>query len=129
MSAKKALIIDDHPHNRLVLEQLLNLSHIESISLPDLTNLAAILDDIGPVDMVFLDLEMPILNGYQVLAIIKQNHHYQSTHMIAYTVHISEVENVFDKGFDSFLGKPVSLEEFPQQILRILQGESICYIP
>jgi len=45
--------------------------------------------------------------------------------IIAYTVHVSEIDVVRQHGFDGFLGKPLDSARFPQQLARILNREPV----
>jgi two-component system cell cycle response regulator DivK len=129
MPQPHALVIDDNRHNVLVLEQLLTIEKVTFTKLFDTENLAAKLNDLRGIDIVFLDLELPHINGYEALQIIKVHPNFGKTPVIAYTVHVSEVDVAAAKGFDGFIGKPVSAEMFPEQLKRILQGEKIWYTP
>ena len=75
-------------------------------------------------DVIFLDLEMPEINGYEMIEILK-NELGVSAPIIAYSVHISEVHVARKLGFDGFLGKPLRRTEFPGQLQRILNGEKV----
>lgn len=129
MAQSSALIIDDNPKNLLVLEQLLRMENVQTYRISATANLSAALDSIPAVDVVFLDLEMPDTNGYEALEILKGHPNFQHAKMIAYTVHVSEINTTMAMGFDGFLGKPLSAEAFPQQLEHILRGEEVRYIP
>jgi CheY-like chemotaxis protein len=129
MPSARALIIDDNPSNILVLEQLLGIEDISSMRLSATADLAEQLDAIQKVEVVFLDLEMPRINGYEAVKIIKSHPNFRTAKVVAYSVHVSELNTAMDMGFDSFLGKPLNAESFPDQLQRILRGERIHYIP
>ena len=127
MPQPHALVIDDNRHNLLVLEQLLTIEKVTFIKLVDTENLAYKLNDLPDIDIVFLDLELPHINGYEALKIIKAHPNFVGTPIIAYTVHVSEVDVAAANGFDGFLGKPINAEMFPEHLRRILQGEKVWY--
>jgi two-component system, cell cycle response regulator DivK len=129
MPQPHALVIDDNRHNVLVLEQLLSVEKVTFTKLVDTENLAAKLNDLRSIDIVFLDLELPHINGYEALKIIKAHPNFVKIPVIAYTVHVSEVDVAAARGFDGFIGKPVNAEMFPEQLRRILQGEKVWYTP
>jgi two-component system cell cycle response regulator DivK len=79
--------------------------------------------------VVFLDLEMPLTNGYVALKIIKTHLNFSTTKVVAYSVHVSELDVALDMGFDGFLGKPLNAEAFPDQLSRILNGDKVFYRP
>jgi two-component system cell cycle response regulator DivK len=125
MTHHHALIIDDQPPNIDVLAMLLER---EDISYTAATSHRQVLDAIGQtehVDLVFLDLEMPNGNYHQLLQSLRADPRLAGAPIIAYTVHTSEIDQARHAGFDGFLGKPLSTTEFPDQIRRILSGESV----
>jgi two-component system cell cycle response regulator DivK len=73
--------------------------------------------------VVFLDLEMPGLDGFHVKDMLRA--HFGEVLIIAYTVHISEINVAKQSGFDGFLGKPLNKARFPDQMARILRGEGV----
>lgn len=123
MSQQHALVIDDNAQNRKVLAQLLAKQGVSATEIPDPRKLADILPTMGAVDVVFLDLEMPGLDGYDVKNLLRS--HIGDTPIIAYTVHVSEMNVVKQQGFDGFLGKPVDNARFPDQLERILNGQPV----
>lgn len=129
MPTAQALIIDDKPTNIQVLQQLLRMEDVASVTISSTKDLAFQLDSIRNIDVVFVDLEMPIMNGYEVVEVIKANPHFRSAKVIAYSVHVTELNNALSRGFDGFLGKPVDAEAFSDQLQRILAGETVYYLP
>ncbi|MBA3869629.1 MAG: response regulator [Chloroflexota bacterium] len=123
MSQQHALVIDDNAQNRKVLVQLLSKQGIDATEVPDSRKLSNSLPTMGPVDVVFLDLEMPGLDGYDVKNLLRA--HLGATPIIAYTVHVSEINAVKKQGFDGFIGKPVDHTRFPEQLERILSGQQV----
>jgi two-component system, cell cycle response regulator DivK len=125
LSQSQAIIIDDNNKNVLVLSQLLSDEGIESIRVTDPTKLDTALQRASEVRVVFLDLEMPDIDGYEVLEKLKADSRFQSIPVVAYTVHVSEIRVAHDRGFDGFLGKPLDADKFPKQLSRILNGDSV----
>jgi CheY-like chemotaxis protein len=123
MSQTHALLIDDNSQNLRVLAQLLSKQGVTSTEVANPTKLQDILPTLDHVDVVFLDLEMPGLDGYRVKDMLRPQ--MGSTPIIAYTVHISEINVVRQLGFDGFLGKPLDNARFPDQLARILNHEPV----
>lgn len=123
--SKKALVIDDNSKNVAVLVRLLNGEGVDSMQVSDPRQLDAALKNINSVDVVFLDLEMPMIDGFQVLEKLKADSRFQGIPVIAYTVHVSEMRAAHDHGFDGFIGKPLDSDRFPEQLARILNGEGV----
>jgi two-component system, sensor histidine kinase len=119
-----ALIIDDDLLNLEVLSRLLALENATSTEVQDPTQLAGMLDNLPSVDVVFLDLEMPVVDGYRVLDYLK-NTIGMTIPIVAYTVHISEANTAREVGFDSFLCKPLNADAFSEHFRRIMKHERV----
>lgn len=125
MSSRHALIIDDNPNNLGILAELLTMEGVRSTQVQNSKNLGAALKEVSTLDVIFLDLEMPEVNGYQLLEHLKSDARFRDVPIAAYTVHVSEVHVARKKGFHSFLGKPLDADRFPDQLARILRGEHV----
>ena len=125
MPKAHALVVDDNTKNVNVLAGLLSMEGVTSSLITDSRRLDAVLDELTAVDVVFLDLEMPGLNGFDVLEKLHSDPRFQDIPIVAYTVHTSEIDMAAQQGFHSFLGKPLDPDEFPDQLSRILRGERV----
>jgi two-component system, cell cycle response regulator DivK len=125
MSDKHALIIDDNSKNVSVLARMLAAEQVKTTQLTHPKQLDSILAALGQVNVVFLDLEMPDMDGYQVLQQLKADPQFQGVPIVAYTVHLSEITVAHEHGFDGFIGKPLDSDQFPNQLARILNGEPV----
>lgn len=125
MMTKHALVIDDNSKNLNILAMLLQEQGVTSTLVNNANQLNNTLASLGAVDVVFIDLEMPGMSGFEVLHQFKTDPRFDGVPMVAYTVHISEMNVANEQGFDSFLGKPLDSEKFPDQLARILNGEPV----
>lgn len=117
-----ALIIDDNPLNVEVLHTLLQRHQVKTTVITNVRNIALSLADGAPLHVVFLDLEFPNGDGFDVLLALRNLPQLQGVPIVAYTVHTSEIDKARRLGFDGFLGKPLNLHEFPAQLQTILSG-------
>jgi CheY-like chemotaxis protein len=69
--------------------------------------------------IVFLDIELPDMSGYEVAKLLHQHAHLQATRLIALTDNIEHPgrEEARAAGFERYLVKPVTLAEL-QKVLR-----------
>lgn len=125
MTSIHALIIDDNEQNANVLAQLLNRQKVTSTNVVQVQRLDGVLDGLKNIDVIFLDLEMPGVDGYKVLSRLKGDNRFTSTPVVAYSVHVHEINNAHRQGFDGFLSKPLNATSFPDQLARILRGEKV----
>jgi len=119
-----ALIIDDDAYSVHIMERLLDLQDIRYTSIKDPTKLPAVLEGLDAIDVIFLDLEMPKLDGYEVLEILR-DHFGEGVTIVACTVHTSQVNMTRKLGFSSFVAKPLDTDRFPDHLQRILNSEPV----
>lgn len=124
MDTIHALIIDDDAYNIYVMERLLDKENISYTAIRDLSGLVQLLQEEKTINIVFLDLEMPNKDGYEVIKILKKYLNPQIP-IIACTVHTAEVNRARKIGFSGFIAKPLDLDRFPDQVERILKGETV----
>jgi two-component system cell cycle response regulator DivK len=84
-------------------------------------------DTLPKIDLILMDIRLPYEDGYQALQKIRASQRLRETLVIAVTAEASEeqVRRARAAGFDGFLGKPLDPDRFPEQIRRILNGESV----
>jgi CheY-like chemotaxis protein len=125
MTTAHALIIDDNRGNVDVLMDLLKTQGVTCTSLSSPRQLEQTLQQLETLDVIFLDLEMPNYNGFEVLAWLQADQRFGAVPVVAYTVHTSEINEAREAGFHSFLGKPLKPQAFPDHLRRILSGEPV----
>jgi two-component system cell cycle response regulator DivK len=125
MNKQQALVIDDNKFNSEILTTLLDTAGIDVINMNSPRFLPDFLDNGQNLSVIFLDLEMPNYNGFDVHRALRIDARLNDTPIIAYTVHTSEIDRVRKAGFDGFLGKPIQPEKFIGQLTRILSGKSV----
>jgi len=108
----KAMVIDDSKTIRRTAETLLKKVGCEVVTAVDGFDALAKIADNKP-DIIFVDIMMPRLDGYQTCALIKNNKDFQSTPVIM----LSSKDGLFDRakgrivGSDQYLTKPFSRDE------------------
>ena len=108
----KVMVIDDSKTIRRTAETLLQKAGCEVVTAIDGFDALAKIVDNNP-DIIFVDIMMPRLDGYQTCALIKNNPDYASKPVIM----LSSKDGLFDKargrivGSDEYLTKPFSKDE------------------
>ena len=124
---KKILIADDEPFIRTLLEQTLEDFEDEGVILLMARNgeEALRLAQTENPDLVFLDVMMPHLSGYEVCRRIKEDVELSSTYVILLTARGQEVDRVrgIDVGADEYITKPFDPDDIIQRTQEILQVE------
>lgn len=121
----RALIVDDNISNIEVLQLLLEQEGVQSSKTQSVRHVQKTLGEMEQVDVIFVDLEFPQGNGFQVLNTLRALEQLKDVPIIAYSVHTSEIDQVRLAGFDGFLGKPLQAQKFPGQLKRILSGGAV----
>ncbi len=75
-------------------------------------------------DLVLMDIGLPHLDGYSVLAELRAMSDFQDVPIIAVTGNVTpeNMRRAKASGFNGFLGKPLDKNRFSGQIERILNG-------
>ncbi len=120
-----ALIIDDNLNNIEVLEMLLEQHDVSCATVQTVRHVEKTVTELELVDVIFVDLEFPQGNGFQVLTTLRRFEKLKGVPIIAYSVHTSEIDQARLAGFDGFLGKPLQAKKFPSQLKRILSGGAV----
>lgn len=126
---KRALIIDDNADNVGVLAEMLMLEGLEYTAIQNPTQINSIIAQDASFDVVFLDLEMPHIDGYEMLEKLQADARFEQVPIVAYTVHVSEINVARKLGFHSFVGKPLDADQFPSQLADILSGKPVWITP
>lgn len=121
----RALVIDDNQLNLETLLALLKKEGMDSVGILNPADVFPILDEVEPVSVIFLDIEFPNHDGFEILPDLQADVRLHDVPIVAYSVHISELQEARDAGFHSFIGKPLSVSAFPEQLRRILNDEAV----
>ena len=129
-SGLKVMVIDDSNTIRRTAETLLSKAGCEVITAIDgFDSLSKIADNIPSV--IFVDIMMPRLDGYQTCALIKNNSQFKHIPVIM----LSSKDGLFDKakgrivGADDYLTKPFSKTELFEALDRFSNSEAADEVP
>ena len=117
LSNLKVMIIDDSKTIRRTAETLLQREGCQVVTAVDGFDALAKIAETNP-DIIFVDIMMPRLDGYQTCALIKNNQKYQNIPVIM----LSSKDGLFDQakgkivGSEQYLTKPFSKEELFEAI-------------
>jgi putative two-component system response regulator len=77
------------------------------------------------IDIVLLDLEMPVMNGFDTLRIIKQTDSFRDIPIIVITSDKSEVNKILAMGANDFMSKPYDPEELKLRVLTHVRSKKL----
>ena len=135
------LLVEDDPGHARLIEKNLRRSNInnEIVTLTDGQQAVDYLFAQGQYGgrkrpsplLVLLDLNMPVLDGYQVLERMKANEQTKRIPVVILTTtdDAREVERCYNLGCNVYITKPVDYEQFAEAIRKIGLFLSVVTIP
>ncbi len=125
-----ALIVDDNEVNRTVLSDLLDRAGLGSIyTAASARRALVLLDNIQP-DLIFLDIQMPEIDGFELLERIRREFGARGRTvpiMIACTADVSneQRQKCLQAGFDYHLGKPITSQKLDNFMTGLTAGKQV----
>ena len=119
VSSTKVMIIDDSKTIRKSAETLLSKEGCEVLTAEDGFEALALIA-VNKPDIIFVDIMMPKLDGYQTCTLIKNNRQFKDTPVIMLT----SKDSIFDKargrivGSEEYLTKPFTRDDLVQAVSR-----------
>jgi signal transduction histidine kinase len=118
----RALVVDD---DEMSLEMLATILGSQGVLCTVATNGREALDVLetnANTDILLLDLQMPVMDGFEVLAHCKGNPYLSDIPIIVMAANRDEKLNALKLGADDFLAKPYDLEELELRITRLIRS-------
>ena len=116
------LIVDDMADNRLLLDALLSDKY--TIQLAESGQQCLDMVSEKKPDLILLDLVMPVMDGFEVCAKLKDNYDTQNIPVIFITSSTCDDEKLkaYELGADDFINKPFNHDELTAKISKTLSG-------
>lgn len=116
----KIMIVDDINYNIVVLKKLINSKNATYIEAENGADALAKLSNDKP-DIIFMDIRMPGMSGYDVTEIIKNDEKLLKIPVIAFTAStIKQKNDKIDQLFDGYLQKPVFKKDVDSILFKYL---------
>ncbi|WLR51433.1 ATP-binding protein [Bacillus tianshenii] len=117
------LYVEDNPANLQLVERI--LSKYEDIRLFSAANgeLGIDLADAHQPDLILLDINLPGIDGFEVLRRLKENKDTSEIPVIAVSANAMprDIEKGLVAGFSNYLTKPIDIEKFLKAIREVLR--------
>ena len=106
-----AMLVEDIRMNQIVAEKMLSTLSAETTTVNNGQECLDVLRQ-QSFDIIFMDIQMPVMDGLEALKRIKSEGLAPNTPIIALTANTfdSDVEQYLEQGFSNVLGKPFKLE-------------------
>jgi two-component system alkaline phosphatase synthesis response regulator PhoP len=122
--APKILIVDDEAYIRLLIEQALEELEDEGVELLTADNGEEALETIKEEkpDLVFLDVMMPKMNGFDVCHAVKHELGLKNVYIVILTAKGQEVDKQKGQtvGVDTYMTKPFDPDELFEKAAEVL---------
>ncbi|MEI6213532.1 MAG: HD domain-containing phosphohydrolase [Desulfuromonadales bacterium] len=121
----KILAVDDDDMNLEMVE--LMLSEIDCTVIKTLNGSEALeaLSANPDVDIILLDLEMPVMDGYETITRLKQSFTWRDIPVIVVTAGTNEVTRTLSLGANDFLPKPYNPEELRLRVMNHVRTKKL----
>src|SRR2546423_5949587 len=123
-SRAKILHVEDNRENRMLVRAVLEAEGYTVIDAEDgLSGIEAAIRE-EPA-LILLDVNLPAVDGYEVVAIIKSFPAFATTPVIAVTAYAMEGDRqrTLVAGCDGYIQKPIDVDAFPRQVAEFLGGK------
>ena len=117
--------VDDNPSDSQVMADIFRGSDYDYVNIPDSLQALPRLLELKP-QLIFLDLVMPVVNGYELCAQIRRISMFKDVPIIIMTNNNSIPDRVRARvvGSTGFLGKPIKPKRVLKVVLKHLQSAS-----
>lgn len=124
---KRVLLVEDNELNMEIMEELLGLFEVQIAKAEDGRQAVDLVqaNPGGYFDLVLMDIQMPVLDGYQATQQIRALPHADAQTLPIYAVSANalaeDVQNSLASGMNGHIAKPVDLDEL-EKVLRKCLG-------
>ncbi len=124
----RILIVEDNPLNQLLAVRILQkVGHTTAVA--DNGRDALDLLDKEVFDLVLMDVQMPVMDGFQATALIRQKEQVQGRHLpiVAMTANAmkGDREKCLAAGMDGYVAKPIQTEELFSAIVAVVAAAEV----
>jgi len=126
MPRTRALVVEDEPDIAGLIKHALERGGDMDVEIADAGDAALKAATDAPPDLVILDLNLPVVNGFEVCRILRMRPATQRIPIIMLTARSSETDRVvgLESGADDYITKPFSMRELAARVQAVLRRGS-----
>lgn len=111
---KRVLIVDDDERNRYALSSYLDMLEMKVITANDGESALNILRSGKIIDLILLDIMMPVMDGYEMLRLLRNDASLKDIPVIAVTARAMKGDDLkcLEAGATDYIAKPIDLKNF-----------------
>ena len=113
----RVLLVEDNPVNQMVASRILEqLGCVVSVAADGAECVASV--HAGRFDLVLMDCQMPVMDGYEATARLRQDPRLEGLPIVALTAHamVGARDRCMEAGMDDFVAKPFRAHELAEMI-------------
>lgn len=121
------LVVEDNVSNFVLMARMLGYLGIHCEWKTSGYEVVEFADSLPKLDLILMDIRLPYEDGYSALKKIQKSDRLKNIPVVAITAEADpfQIEKAKAAGFNGFLGKPLNLDRFPDQMRKILSGASV----
>jgi len=118
---KTILLVEDNEANRTLVHDILSHHGYEVIVAVNGEEGVRLAMELIP-DMIIMDIQMPVMNGFAAISMLKKNPQTRDIKVLAITSFAmgGDRERVMASGADGYLSKPINTRELPGLIVGLI---------
>jgi two-component system, cell cycle response regulator len=126
----RVLIVEDNPTNCALMEYLLKASGHSVLTATNGSEGLAAARAYRP-DIVLMDLQMPVMNGFDAVREMRRHAALARTPIVAVTAFamVGDRDKILASGFDGYISKPIAPETFADQLMAFLSQPAVARPP
>jgi CheY-like chemotaxis protein/two-component sensor histidine kinase len=114
----KILLVEDYKHSQIIVTRLLKKNDFDSIVVVE--NGAEAVDQVKKqkFDLILMDMQMPVMNGFEATQHIRNMEEYKEIPIIALTAFAmkGDRERCLEAGATDYIAKPIDSQEFIEKV-------------
>jgi len=114
----KILLVEDYKHSQIIVTRLLKKNNFTSVVVCE--NGAEAVDQVGKqkFDLILMDMQMPVMNGFEATEKIRMMAEYKEIPIIALTAFAmkGDKEKCLESGATDYIPKPIDSQEFVEKV-------------
>lgn len=122
----KILLAEDYKHSQIIVTRLLKKNNFENVIVVDNGEDALNYAKKEIFDLILMDMQMPIMNGFEATESIRRLEGYKDTPIIALTAFAmkGDREKCLEAGATDYIPKPIDSKEFIEKVKYYTKSEA-----
>lgn len=128
LANRRIFLVEDNIGSQTIAKTLLEAHGATVATQRNGQNILAHIEKFQPIDLIIIDLMLPNgITGYDIFSMVRKQQMYDDVPIIAMSAGDRSVvvPQAKKRGFSGFISKPIKFQDFPDQIAKVIAGDSI----